>query len=63
MAAKDSKYISLAFSDHLGMVVSFTLPNSMAKMISPRSHPFFKTSPEVVSDPFFQEMLKTKMKE
>ena len=45
------------------MVVTISLPTNMAKFISPRSHPFFKTSPEVVTDPTFQEKLKQNMEE
>ena len=48
LVVKDAKYISLAFSDHLGMVVSFSLPDKMTKILSPKSRPFFRTSPDVV---------------
>ena len=59
----EAKYISLAFSDHLGMVVSFTLPDKMTKILSPTSRPFFRTSPDVVVDKQFRDRFRTKMGE
>ena len=61
MFVREAKYISLAFSDHLGMVVSFTLPDHMTKMMSPKSRPLFRTRPEVVDDAQFRANLKTSM--
>ena len=61
--AKEAKYISLAFSDHFGLVISFSVPDQITKMLSPRSRPFFKTRPEVVEDTIFKERLKYSMEE
>ena len=61
MTTIESKYISLAFSDHFGFVTTFSLPSNMAKILSPRSRPFFKTKPEVVLDKKFREELEGKM--
>ena len=58
-----SKYTSLAFSDHLALVTSLHLPSHIAKFLCPKSRPFFKTKPEVVLDKKFHELLERKMGE
>ena len=63
LAVTEAKYTSLAFSDHLGMILSFCLPDQMTKLLSPKSRPFFRTSPEVVVDEQFRAKLKTSMAE
>ena len=63
MVPTNSRYISLAFSDHFGLVSSFTLPSQMAKIFSPRARPFFRTRPEVVVDSKFREGLELNMLE
>ena len=57
----DARYVSVAFSDHMVHLVTINLPNSMEKIISPKSRPFFKTSPEVVCDKLFQDRLVVAM--
>ena len=63
LAVTEANYTSLAFSDHLGMILSFCLPDQMTKLLSPKSRPFFRTSPEVVVDEQFRAKLKTSMAE
>ena len=58
----NTKYTSLAFSDHLGMIVTLSLPDQMTKLLSPRTRPLFRTSPDVVVDDIFRESLETSMK-
>ena len=57
----DTEYVGIAFSDHLAHVVTIALPKNMEKSISPKTRPFFKTSPEVVHDKVFQDRLKVAM--
>ena len=56
----EAKYVSIAFSDHLAHVVTFLIPE-MEKFVSPKTRPFYKTSPEVVLDKVFQDRLKVAM--
>ena len=58
-----AEYVSIAFSDHLAFIETISIPDNMSKVISPRSRPFFKTSPVVVKDPVFQARLKAAMLE
>ena len=57
----DTEYVGIAFSDHLAHVVTIALPKNMEKSISPKTRPFFKTSPEVVHDKVFQDRLNVVM--
>ena len=57
------KYCSIAFSDHMGLIVTIKLPDPLAKILSPKSRPLFKTKPEVISDKLFQERLAENMEQ
>ena len=59
----EAKYCSIAFSDHMGMIVSIKLPDPFSKILSPKSRPLFKTKPEVIYDKLFQERLKENMEQ
>ena len=56
-----SRYEPLAFSDHMAYIVTLSVPDSMSRIISPRSKPLFKIKPEVIRDKTFQDMLETSM--
>ena len=56
-----ASYEPIAFSDHMAYIVSFTLPSSTARILSPRSRPLFKIRPEVICDKLFQERLGDSM--
>ena len=60
---KLAKYISIAFSDHLSLMVSIKLPSSLSRNINPRSRPLFKIRPDIVHDKIFKARLVTSMKE
>ena len=60
---QEAKYLSIAFSDHLATVTTFSLPDNLTKMASPKSRPFFKTRPEVVLDSQFRACLQASMLE
>ena len=49
------------FSDHLAYVVNFSIPERMARILSPRSRPLFKVKPEVIKDQLFKERLSQSM--
>ena len=57
----ESEYDAVAFSDHQAHIVTISLPDSLVHSISPRSRPFFKTSPEVVMDKCFKNRLQQEM--
>ena len=56
-----ASYEPVAFSDHMGYVVSFTLPTPTTRILSPRSRPLFKIRPEIIADSIFQEWLGDSM--
>jgi hypothetical protein len=62
LTVSEASYISVAFSDHFAHVVKLEIPENIAFAKSPRSRPFFKTSPEVVRDEIFGRRLKQEMK-
>ena len=57
----EAKYVAVAFSDHFGYVVKLQLPDCMSKLLSPKSRPFYKVSPEVVVDEIFQKRVAASM--
>ena len=57
----DVRYVPVAFSDHMAYVVTISLPEPSSRLISPRSRPLFKITPEVIYDELFQECLKDSM--
>ena len=50
-----SQYIPISWSDHLAIVSSYRLPDSLAKNSSVKSKPVFKISPNVIDDDDFQD--------
>ena len=50
----EARYEPIAFSDHMAYIVRLSLPDTSAQMLSPRSRPIFKVSPEVILDSQFQ---------
>ena len=61
LRVSDARYEPIAFSDHLAYVVSFSLPEPMARILSPRSRPLFKIGPTVIKDHIFQARLSESM--
>ena len=57
----EAKYSPLAFSDHLAHIVKISLPDPLARIISPTSRPTFKLKPEVIMDNLFQAKLEEAM--
>ena len=57
----ESEYEALAFTDHFAYIVKVQPPDHMEFSISPRSRPFFKTSPELVMDEVFRAWLQRDM--
>ena len=55
-----AEYLSVAFSDHMSFVVRLSLPG-LDKIISPKTRPHFKTSPEVIHDKVFRRRLVEEM--
>ena len=58
MAVKEAQYVGVAFSDHMGHIVKFSIPGNFGKLISPKSRPLFKANPDIVRDPVFKTRLQ-----
>ena len=58
---KEAKYLPLVFSDHFAHEVQLMLPDSLAKILSPRSRPSFRLKSEVLKDEIFQARLQESM--
>ena len=59
----ETKYESIAFSDHMAHILKIDIPECIMKCKSPKSRPLFKTKPEVVLDEVFQSRLKGAMEQ
>ena len=59
----EAKYVSVAFSDHMSLIVKIHLPSPFSTVLCPKTRPVFKTKPEVVKDRVFQARLSSNMKE
>ena len=57
----ESEYEAVAFSDHFAHIVKILPPDQIKFSVSPRSRPFFKTSPELVMDEVFKAWLQRDM--
>ena len=57
----EAEYVPVAFSDHHAYIVTVQTPTQLQKMISPKSRPFFKVSPDIVSDKLFKARLANNM--
>ena len=55
---KEAFYVGVAFSDHLGLIVKYTLPENFGTQKSPKSCPLFKANPDIVKDSIFQARLR-----
>ena len=60
MVILEARYVGIAFSDHLALVITVRLPEQFSRLMCPRSRPQFKAKPEVVRDQLFQQRLKEK---
>ena len=58
---KEVKYIPIAFSDHLGLIVRVCLPESSSRILGPKSRASFRLKPEVIMDNIFKERLAEAM--
>ena len=57
----DAKYLTLAFSDHHGLVVTISLPDPLSKIICPKGAQSFRLRDEVILDSQFQQNLSEAM--
>ena len=57
----EAKYLPLAFSDHFAHIVKISLPEPLARILSPRSRPTFKLRAEVIMEELFQGRLAEAM--
>ena len=56
-----AEYIPMAWSDHMAHIITFSLPSSVSRALSPRARPLFKIKPEVIKDPTFQSWIRDSM--
>ena len=61
MTIIEAKYLPLAFSDHLGLLVRISVPQSFSKLFCPKGRQSFRLRDEVVQDPKFQANLAESM--
>ena len=52
ISCSKAEYFPAAFSDHLGLLVSVTLPD-LSPVVEPNFRPYFKVKPEVATDQRF----------
>ena len=57
----EAKYVGVAFSDHMSLILKIKLPENFSRLTSPKYKPQFKSKPNVVRDPEFCRRLKSKM--
>ena len=56
-----AEYLSISFSDHLGLKLSYILPAKLDRCLTPQTKPSYKIPPSVVSDDLFQTRLVESM--
>jgi exonuclease III len=61
LQASEAEYKSLSFSDHLALVIKYSLPSPLDRQVAPRARAQFRIPPEVVIDPIFQAQLRDAM--
>ena len=58
MVIVEAKYVPVAFSDHLTLIIKIKLPEQSSRILCPKSKPQFKAKPAVVRDQIFYQRLK-----
>ena len=53
----EAKYLPIAFSDHLSLLIKVAVPDTLSRAINPKCRPSFRLTPEVVKDKLFKERL------
>ena len=61
MVVEEAQYLPVAFSDHFAHLIKFSLPNNLAKIVSPKCRPSFRMRAEVIKDAVFKERLAEAM--
>ena len=61
MRTHGAEYISVSFSDHLALKVSYLLPSKLDRCLTPQTKPAYKIPPTVVTDLIFQTRLSEAM--
>ena len=58
-----ARYEPVAFSDHMGHIVTVSLAPTFSRVLSPRARPMIKVKPEVIKDVQFQQNLAESMED
>ena len=61
LSIDNTRYVSVAFSDHMSHVVTICLPDPLNVILSPKTRPLFSIKANVAKDPIFQERLQDSM--
>ena len=56
-------YESIAFSDHMGIIAEYTVPDFINKQLSPRFRPRFKITEDIIKDEVFTAHLNLNMQD
>ena len=59
----EADYLSISFSDHFSLIVTYGLPHALSRHFTPKSKPAFKISPSVVNDEIFINKLEYSMRQ
>ena len=54
----EAKYVGIAFSDHMALIISVKLPTQVSRLSCPKSRPFYKPKPFVIKDKIFKKRLE-----
>ena len=57
MMCEEAKYLPVAFSDHFAHLITFSVPEDLAAIISPKFQSSFRLYAEVIQDQLFKERL------
>ena len=63
LEVREADYLSISFSDHFSLIVTYGLPHALSRHFTPKSKPAFKISPSVVNDEIFINKLEYSMRQ
>ena len=61
LTTKSAEYVSVSFSDHLSLKITYILPCKVNRFLAPWTKPLFKIPPYVAKGEIFKQRLKAKL--